>query len=160
MAQSGSKLEWAKWDTSWTMPYSITHLIVIKKKYVVAVTPQLFTGSGFTRRGKGVLPCIMPAESLEAFWCGSGGWGDSVWLEWVPKTFPWVNWMMMSAMHRLIGAIWCDQAVGIDASCVGDACSKVCLWWFYYIYLFMLIYHTVVNVYAATLYGWRALVPY
>ena len=48
-------------------PVWITHLIVIKKKYVVAVTPQLFTGSGFTRRGKGVLPCIMPAESLEAF---------------------------------------------------------------------------------------------
>ena len=39
----------------------------------------------FTRRGKGVLPCIMPAESLEAFWCRSGGLGDSVWLEWVPK---------------------------------------------------------------------------
>ena len=50
----------------------------------------------------------MPAESLEAFWCGSGGLGDSVWLEWVPKR----NIICKNLAHSL----WMLMAYGANVS--------------------------------------------
>ena len=117
-----------------------------------------------------MLPCIMPAESLETFRYRSRGLGDSVWLEWVPKgRLFWhmvygiwykcqpasIWWEKSHITMHIISITYnsakdtsmgddvsmgqlnddeCnaafdlyDQAVGNDASCVDDVCSKACL---------------------------------